>query len=219
MHSRVSVLARSIVALQLCLLASPAIWSDSLTEALKAHRYSDAITLADTLLEKTSNDSRIWTIRGVSLAALGRDTEGLSSFERALEINPQFVPALKGAVESAYRAHDGRAASLVNRLLVLEPQNGVAHAIAATLKFEAGDCRGAIPHFEQSLPQITANEQASSLYAACLMKEGRPSDVLKVLLPFTQGAHPAASTWNLLASAENASSHPGQAAAFYNRAI
>ncbi len=219
MRSKAKLLTRTLAALVLPLAAVSPIWSDSLAEALQAHRYSDAVVLADTLLKKTPDDPRIWTVRGGSLAALGRDKEALSSFERALEVSPQFASALQGAVQSAYRARDTRAAALVDRLLRVDPQNGVAHAIAATLKFEAGDCSGAMPHFEQSLAQIAANEQASSLYAACLIEQRRPSDAVKVLLPFTHGAHPAASTWNLIASAENASGHPEEAADSYKKAI
>ncbi len=121
----------------------------------------------------------------MSLAALGRDAEGLSNFEQALAIAPEFSPALKGAIESAYRTRDTRAGDLVDRLLRLDPRNGVAHAMAGTLRYEAGDCRGAIAHFEQSLEQIAANEDASSLYAACLLSQNRPDDATRVLQPFT----------------------------------
>jgi len=62
MRSKVCLLARPIIALQLCLLAAPSIWGDSLTEALQAHRYADAITLADKQLERTANHPQIFTI-------------------------------------------------------------------------------------------------------------------------------------------------------------
>jgi tetratricopeptide (TPR) repeat protein len=195
------------------------LWSDSLSEALSSHRYQDAIALADVLLRTNPDDPRIWTARGASLTALGRDGEGLTSFERALELNPQFAPALKGAVESAYRIRDGRTAALLDRLLRLEPQNGVAHAMAATLKFEGGDCRAAITHFEQSLAQIATNEEASYLYAACLVSQSRSADTIQILQPFTLQPHVSAGTWNLLASAENAAGNANAAIAHLSKAI
>src|SRR4051794_21241200 len=219
MHNSLANLTRTLAGLLLCLIAAGPLRSDSLPEALKAHRYQDAVALADSLLKTTPDDPRIWAARGASLAALGRDAEGLSSFERALDLSPQFIPALKGAAESAYRVRDPRAGSFLARLLRLETQNGVAHAMAATLKFEAGDCGAAIPHFEQSLLQITADEQASSLYAACLISQGRPVDAIKILQPFTLLPHALASTWNLFASAENAKGYADSAIKHYRKAI
>jgi cytochrome c-type biogenesis protein CcmH/NrfG len=131
----------------LVLLGAGLCFGDSLSEALQSRRFQDAVALADTLLESQPRDPRIWTARAVALGGLGRDQESLSSFEKALSFAPKFVPALKGAVEVSYRLHDGRTAALLDRLLALDPRNGVAHAMAGVLAFEADNCAAAVSHF------------------------------------------------------------------------
>ena len=86
---------------------------DELSEALAARRYEEVVRLADARLSSQPRDSRLWTVRGVALESLERLPESLASFERALEIDPQSLPALKGATEVAYRARNPRAAALI----------------------------------------------------------------------------------------------------------
>src|SRR5689334_9081657 len=84
--------------------------ADSLSNALRAHRYDDALADADRLLKAAPRDPRLWTARGFALQGLGRDKDSLAAFGDALRWSPDFAPALKGAVELAYRTRDPRAA-------------------------------------------------------------------------------------------------------------
>ncbi len=168
---------------RIALLASIATgfcFADSLADALRSGRYQDALAASDTLLQTQPNDPRIWTGRGMALAGLHRDRESLSSFEKALQFSPGFLPALKGAVEVGYRSRDPRTAALLEKLIQLEPDSGIAHAMAGVLSFEAGDCRGAISHFERSRAETAANPQALPLYGACLVAVERPADAIAV---------------------------------------
>lgn len=151
--------------------------ADSLPEALRSGRFQDALTLADSMLKAQPRDARIWTGRGVALAGLGRDRESVSSFEKALEFAPDFLPALKGAVEAAYRSHDPRTPTLLERLIRLEPASEVAHGIAGVLAFEGGDCRGAVSHFEKA---GRVDSRAGTLFGACLMAVDRAADAVPV---------------------------------------
>jgi Flp pilus assembly protein TadD len=165
--------ALSLLAVRLSLCDSPA-------EAFHARRFEDAVRLSDSVLKTHPQDAGIWTLRGRALAALGRETESVSSFAKALQIAPKFVPALEGAVEVAYRAHDARAAIFVDSLLRVQPENGVAHAVAGVLAFEAHDCNSAVRHFERAREQVSRNDQAYSLYGACLTNLRRFSDAVPV---------------------------------------
>ena len=114
----------------------------------------------------------------MALDGLDRPKESIASFEKALQFSPQFLPALKGAAEAGYRAHDARAATMLDRLLRLEPDNAVAHAMAGVLAYEARDCRSAVGHFEHARTQTESNEQANLFYAACLLVVQRPLDAI-----------------------------------------
>jgi Flp pilus assembly protein TadD len=163
--------------------------ADSLAEALRSKRFQDALTLAGSLLQTQPEDPGVWTARGLALAGLGRDKESISSFETALRYSPEFAAALKGTVEVGYRSHDPRAAAFLDRLIRLEPENAVAHAMAGVLAFEGGDCGRAVYHFEKASAQIASNERAYSLYGACLLVLDRPSDAVPVFKKLL-AAHP-----------------------------
>jgi cytochrome c-type biogenesis protein CcmH/NrfG len=124
--------------------------ADSLAEALRAKRFQDALELSGSLLLSRPGDPSVWTARGVALAGLGRDQESISSFEAALLHSPESVIALKGMAEVGYRSHHPLAADLLDRLIRVDPENAVAHAMAGVLAFEGSDCGRALYHFEKT---------------------------------------------------------------------
>ena len=144
--------------------------------------------MADALLQVQPGDARLWTVRGLALGGLGRQKEGLASFDRALRLDSSFLPALKAASETAYRSRDGQAATYLEKLLRLDSSNETAHAMAAVLAFEAHDCRSAIPHFERSRRQVENSELASSQFGHCLLQLGRPEQAVEVLEILLAGA-------------------------------
>jgi tetratricopeptide (TPR) repeat protein len=154
--------------------------ADTLSAALADGRFEDALRMADQVLKQQPHDPRLWTARGLALRGMGRDMDALASFDRALSLDASFLPALKGAAETAYRSRDDRAGRYLARLLSLNPSNETAHAMTAVLAFEARDCRAAIPHFEKSRDQIGRDELASSQFGQCLLEAGRPEEAVKV---------------------------------------
>jgi Flp pilus assembly protein TadD len=154
--------------------------ADSLSQALKEGRFQTALEISDSLLPANPASPALWTARGFALAGLKQDKQSLSAFEAALRYSPDFLAALKGAVEVSYRSHDARTPALLHRLLLLDPQNSTAHGMAGVLAFDAGDCHAAIPHFEQSQISATSNSDAYSLYGACLIKQHRPNEAASV---------------------------------------
>lgn len=154
--------------------------ADSLADALAGGRFQDALEMADSLLQTNPRDPRLWTARGLALGGLGRRQDSLASLDRALQIDPNFVPALQGASETTYRSRDKRAATYLEKLLRREPANETAHAMAAVLAFEARDCPAAVGHFEQSRRQVESNELASSQFGHCLLQLGRAEQAVKI---------------------------------------
>ncbi len=155
-------------------------WADSLPEALQSKRYQDALAFADVLLARNPGDVKLLTARGIALGGLYHDRESIASFESALKVSPDFIPALRGAIEIGYRSRDSSTNRFLTRLLQVLPEDTVAHAMAGVLAFEAGDCELAIRHFEKGLTEISSNSQAYPLYGACLLKVQRAPEAVDV---------------------------------------
>jgi tetratricopeptide (TPR) repeat protein len=160
---------------------------DSLADALAARQFGSALRIVDSMLKTNPGDLRLWTARGIALDGLGRHKEGLASFDRALKLQPSFLPALKAASEAAYRWRDTRAGSYLNRLLRVEPASEPAHAMIAVLAFEAGDCTRAVSHFERSLNQTRGNDIAASQYGHCLLQTGRAEEAVQLFAELVAG--------------------------------
>jgi tetratricopeptide (TPR) repeat protein len=165
----------------LSLLLGGAVTGESLSEALRAGHYREALDRADALLKIRPRDEQLWTVRGLALRGLWRDSESLASFIKALELSPNFAPALKGAGETAYKLRDPRAAEFLERIAVIEPSNTTAQAMAGVLAYEAGDCASAVRRFERSRDQIEARVSAYAMYGECLLKLNRASEAADAL--------------------------------------
>jgi predicted Zn-dependent protease len=193
--------------------------ADSLTDAMRAGQYDEALRLADALVKSNPRSPAVWTARGYALEGLRRDEDSIGSFQKALAYAPHFAPALKGAAEVAYRARDPRALSFVDELLRLEPDNKTALGMGGVLEYEAGNCRLAIRHFEQSGPEALQNEEVSSMYGVCLMREHRASDAEAVLDRLVTARPDSALSLNLLARAEASNGHLQPAVDHLRKAI
>jgi len=161
--------------------------ADSLAEALQSKRYQDALAFVNAVLAQHPDDFKGLTARGIALGGLRRDQESLAAFERALRFAPDFIPALQGAIEVAYRTRDLRANGLLTHLIQISPDNAVANAMAGVLAFEAGNCPVAIRHFEFSPVEVQNNPQAYPLYGACLLKAHRALEAVAVFQRILDG--------------------------------
>ncbi|MGB8675588.1 MAG: hypothetical protein WCD27_14645, partial [Candidatus Acidiferrales bacterium] len=58
----------------------------SITDALRSQQYDQAFQMAQASLQKTPNDPRILTLKGLALSGLGKKKEALAGFNAALKI-------------------------------------------------------------------------------------------------------------------------------------
>jgi tetratricopeptide (TPR) repeat protein len=152
--------------------------ADELSAAVAAERFTEVLRIVEARLAVQPRDVRLLTIRGIALERLDRLPESLAAFERALAVDPQSIPALKGATEVAYRARSPKAAALVNRVLAREPSDQTARAMAGVLAVESGHCDVAIRHFEQSGGALDGNAPALTQFGGCLLRSDRPKDAM-----------------------------------------
>jgi tetratricopeptide (TPR) repeat protein len=58
-----------------------------------AGRYADVLAVTDEVFVETESVEDVHYWRGMALAALGRAEEARAAWQRALELNPRFLPA------------------------------------------------------------------------------------------------------------------------------
>jgi len=148
--------------------------------ALRARNYAQALQLTASELQRSPRDVRLLTLRGLAFAGLGKDREALASYDQALNVSPDFLPALEGAAELEYQAGSPRAIAHLKRILVLRPNDLTSHAMLAALAYKKHDCTTAVEHFAQSGPAISSQPAALAEYGACLMDLDRAKDAIPV---------------------------------------
>jgi len=149
--------------------AAPTMVTDTV-EALRAGDYSKALSLARELVRARPDDPRAWTLEGMAFSRLGQTEESLKAFDQALKINPEFVPAIKAAAQTAYKNGRPEASTLLEKLIRLNPQEPTAHAMLGTLAYNRKDCESAVAHFNQSRQIIDNDTSALSEFGFCLAK-------------------------------------------------
>jgi predicted Zn-dependent protease len=180
---------------------------------LRAGNFRQALIDSDALLAKHPGDPMLGTLRGLALRGVGRWKDGLRSFDTVLEKSPSFSPALEAAAETAYLNKDPRAPGYLARLLRLQPENEVAHAMAGAIAYEKHQCKVAINHFERSAHVLLQNEVGVSQYSACLLESGRAADAVAILKRASAAAPASKNLHYNLAVAQLQSGKPKDAVA------
>lgn len=148
--------------------------------ALRAGHNQQALQLCDQQVQRSRNDAQAWMLRGIALNGLQRPKQSLQSFQQALRLRPDSLPALEGAAQAAYQIGDAQAETLLRRLTRLQPDNPTAQAMLATLAFQKGDCPQALVHFQRSGNALDQAPQSLAQYGDCLIRGGKPQAAEKI---------------------------------------
>jgi len=152
----------------------------SITDALRTQQYEQAYQAAHAKLQQSPNDPKILTLEGLALAGLGRKNSALADYDAALEVAPNYVPALESAAEIEYNTGSDRAVPMLNRLLTLRPDDPTAHAMLAAIAYRRKDCASAVKHFQASGAALSAQPVALQEYGECLVRLKRVEDAIPV---------------------------------------
>jgi len=139
-------------------------------EALRSRDYARALEMTQALLRDQPDSARVWTLQGAALSGLGRGEESLHSYQRALDIRPDYLPALEGAAQGEYSAGNPAAQDLLDRIIRIDPANETAHAMLASLSFKQNQCDKAVAHFALAPHAISSNPPALAEYGICLVQ-------------------------------------------------
>lgn len=144
-------------------------------EVIRALRTGDnqaALLLAQEGLKTAPRDCTILSLRAIALLNLEQPENALESFQQALSNCPGYLPALEGAAQIVYADKKSEARPLLGRILAVQPDNVIAHAMLATILRSEDDCAGALPHFALSSSLFTSRPDLLLSYGACLAYTG-----------------------------------------------
>ena len=162
-----------------------------IASALRENNFQRALELLQPALQKSPNDAQLWTMQGVAYAGEDHGKEALASFENALKLSPDDMPALRGAIQIEFDSGNAAAIPLLRRVLRLVPDDQTSHGMLAVLQYQQGNCAAAIPHFEKSGSLFDSRPSALHAYATCLVKLkqfDRAAEVFKRTLALSPGS-------------------------------
>lgn len=154
----------------LCLAQGDSAKSDigSISDALRSHNYSLAMSLSKAALAKRPADYRIWTLRGMATAGAGNLPLALAAYEHALKLAPAYLPALEGAAQSEFQLGHDTAGPLLLKILAQRPEDPTSHAMLGAIAYRKKNCSDAVEHFQKATVVIASQPQALTEYGSCL---------------------------------------------------
>lgn len=153
---------------------------NSITADLRAGYYSEARKTLEKALKASPADPALWALNGFALSHLGQANDALASYKRALQLSPEYLPALEGAAEIEYKSSDQRAVPLLQKIVSIRPRDETSHAMLATLAFDRRDCETAVAKFQQAQKLTSAKVKSLQEYGSCLLQIGRSEEAVKI---------------------------------------
>ncbi len=141
-----------------------------ITSALRNKEFDQALQLLEPALREQTKNPQLWMLQGLAYSGKGDQKAALASFQSALKISPNYLPALEGASQMEYDAGSAEAVPMLQRVLRLRPNDPTTHAMLAVLAFKKGDCAGAVQHFAQSGSLVDSQPGALQEYGTCLIE-------------------------------------------------
>jgi len=141
-----------------------------IASALRNDQFDSALELLRGALAQSPGNTELWTMQGVAYRGKGNAKEALGSFEHALRLAPDNIPALQGAAQIEYDRGDRGGIPILEHLLRLRPNDLTSHGMLAVLEYQNGDCEHAVIHFERAASLFDSRLPALQAYGACLAR-------------------------------------------------
>ena len=140
----------------------------SISDALRNHDYTLAMSLSKAALAKRPDDYRIWTLRGIATAGTGNLPLAVAAYRHALKLAPAYLPALEGAAQSEFQLGHDAAEPLLLKVLAQRPEDSTSHAMLGALEYRRKNCSDAVTHFRKAAAVIASQPEALTEYGSCL---------------------------------------------------
>ncbi|MBW4039969.1 MAG: tetratricopeptide repeat protein [Acidobacteria bacterium] len=150
---------------------SQASLSSTAAAFVRAGQYDAAVAEAKRGLQAHPNDPGLHTVEGIALSMQGKDADAIAAFRAALRISPDFLPALRGESQVLSRDKDGRLASVLTRVLRIDPSDSTAREMLALEQARMGNCDAAVADFSLVPDQTNRHTESVERYASCLFQQ------------------------------------------------
>jgi len=151
-----------------------------ITTALRGGQFDEALQLIEPALQASPKNPQLWMLQGLAHSGKGDQKAALTSYQSALKIAPDYLPALEGAAQLEYEAGSPSAIPLLQHVLKLRPNDPTSHAMLAVLAYKKRDCATAVQHFEQSGALLDSQPGALQEYGGCLMEQGQTGRAIPI---------------------------------------
>jgi tetratricopeptide (TPR) repeat protein len=171
------------LALAVCKLAASQATTnaiESVSSALQAGHYSQALEILRPQLQRNPKNAQLLALNGIALSGEGNKKDALRSFQEALQILPEYLPALEGAAQIEYENGDRGAEALLQRILKLHPDDATSHAMLAVLAYRQHDCGATVYHFAEAGVLVSSQPDALEEYGDCLLRLGENEKAISV---------------------------------------
>lgn len=165
--------------------------------ALRTGDYAQALQLSQIALAKSPQDYRIWTLRGMAFSSAGKPVSALAAFQHALQVAPDYLPALEGAAQIEYHQPGGKPKPLLEKIVTIDPSNVVAHTMLAWIAYRGHNCPSAIEHFRYLDSRGVLQTPSLSAYGSCLIALGRFADAVPIFTRVATSAPNETNKYNL----------------------
>lgn len=159
---------------------------NSIAGELRSGKLAEALRDVTAALRNAPRETRLWTLKGVAERQLGKEEDALQSFERALAIDANYVPALEGICEVLYGREPAKAGPYLKQLLEKLPDEPNANGMAAVLAYRAGDYTTAADHFARAQPAIANSQPGMDAYADTLARVQKYDECERTLAAILQ---------------------------------
>jgi tetratricopeptide (TPR) repeat protein len=158
---------------------------DCAVTLIQQGRFPAAIGVLEKLTAGSPPNPKALNLLGIALSASGDLEKANLRLHQALEVDPEFLPALKNLSLNEFRlGHMEQAQVGLETLLKRSPNDEVAHLYLAEIAYGAKRFAEAASHYEKSRAQVYP---VVLHYAECLLNTGRKKELSAVLDAIPEG--------------------------------
>ena len=168
----IAVLLYLVLGTPAALFPAPPIVAGDARESFSPPQIEAMIDKVKARLATRPDDLEGWAVLARTYAALGRASEAVPAFERAVSLSPNDADLLADYADAVGvtqgRSLRGKPEELVARALRANPVQWKANALAGTIAFQSGDARRAIEHWERVKANVPADSPVARAIDASL---------------------------------------------------
>src|SRR5215467_3485522 len=138
--------------------------------------FDRALVVLRQIVDRAPNDLKVHNLMGIALSGAGRGTEASEQFKKVLDLDPNFVPALKNlGLQELNLGRTNEAALHLGQALRLAPSDPVPHWGLAEIAFRERRFESAAGHYEQSGSMALKDPRVMVRFATCYIEIKQPA--------------------------------------------